>query len=464
MKKPFKLYKTIIIITLLSLSLFIISCSETNPPIDEADVHWEFYNERAEYFVTAMSTGDFGTARDMFDRTMKLVVSKSRLENEIWNAIIEQAGEFISIHEIENLVYDGYLICFVTSQHENTGVTLRVVFSQNGLISGLFIEGYTPIAGELTEITQRDGFTDYPVIIGEGTDFPLNGILSMPDNVTDKVPAAVIVHGSGPGDMDGTIFTNKPHRDIAEYLASNGIAVIRYNKRTLSHGTKIDGSWTVREETIEDAILATEILKADTRIDENRVFIIGHSLGGMLAPRIHDEGGNYAGLILLAGSPRFLLDISKTQNIATVESMEDGKEKEAALDSIEQWDEHYNAFLTLPDDEAVSTTVPGWGVSAYYFKDLYENPISTYIEKATIPFLVLQGSNDFQVLAEIDFILYKELLAGRSNVTFKLYDGLNHLFMPSSKTNISELMDEYAIESRVDPQVLADIVEWIRQH
>jgi hypothetical protein len=167
------------------------------------------------------------------------------------------------------------------------------------------------------EDVQSEGFTDIPVIVGEGTDFPLNGILSMPDNVSGKIPAVVLVHGSGPQDMDETIFENKPFRDIAEHLASNEIAVIRYDKRTFAHGAKavqtFGGGLSVWEETIEDAILAAEMLRSDPRIDENRVFIIGHSLGGMLAPRIHAEGGNFAGLILLAGSPRFLLDISKNQ-------------------------------------------------------------------------------------------------------------------------------------------------------
>ena len=310
-----------------------------------------------------------------------------------------------------------------------------------------------------------EGFTDHAIVVGEDTDFPLNGILSMPDNATGEVPAVVLVHGSGANDMDTTIFTNKPFRDIAEHLAANGIAVIRYDKRPFAHGATMDmNGLTVREETMEDAIFATEMLKADPRIDESKVFILGHSLGGMLAPRIHAEGGDFAGLILFAASPRFLLDVSKAQNYAAIEAMEDGDEKEAALAFMEeQWDEYYNAFLTLPDDEAKLTPVPGWGgVTAFYFKDLHENPVSAYIEKATVPFLVLQGANDLQTTADVDFVLYQELLAGRANATLKLYEGLNHLMMPSTAQSIAEVMDEYAIESRVDGQVLADIVEWIK--
>jgi len=296
-----------------------------------------------------------------------------------------------------------------------------------------------------------------------GTKYSIDGLLTIPTIGTAPYPAVVLVHGSGANDMDETIFNNKPFRDIAEYLSRNGIAVIRYNMRSLTYWNKIPEHFTVWEEKIEDAILATEILKADPRIDENRVYILGHSLGGMLAPRIHAMGGDYAGLILFASSPRFLLDISKSQNIALAQAMDDGEEKDAVLKSLEEWDDYYGVFLSLPDDEAKNTPVPGWGgIAAYYLKDLYENPVADYIEKTAAPFLVMQPGDDVQVLADVDFAMYEQLLAGRSNVTFKLYPGLNHLFMPSTGRDISELMDEYRIKSSVAPWVLSDIAEWIK--
>ena len=456
--------KAIMIVVLLLLLLLFSACANNDPPVndtDDADIHWDFYNERAESFVTALSDGDFEAAAGMFDAVMKRALPVSALKNDVWGAITKQAGDFVAVHKIDNTVYDGYYICFVTSQHQDTGVTLRIVFSQNGLVSGLFIDGYPVLAGE---ITQRDGFTDFPVIIGEGTEFPLDGILSVPDNAAGKIPAVVIVHGSGPVDMDGTVLANKPYRDIAEYLALNGVAVVRYNKRTLTHGARVDGSWTVREETIYDAILATEMVKADPRIDENRVFIIGHSLGGMLAPRIHAEGGDFAGLILLAGSPRFIMDVSKDQNIALINETMEGKDREAALAQIEEsWDAQIAELISLPDDAAMNTPVEG-GVSAYYFKDLFNNPMSAYINEIAIPILVLQGSKDVQIPAGVDYVLFREMLAGRSNVDFVLYEGLNHLFMPSTIGTMAGLMDEYAIESRVDSRVSEDIVKWIQKH
>lgn len=458
--------KRLLAVFLILMLIFSVGgCTKTeNENNDDStpDDYWDSYNERAEAFVTAMANGDFDAAAAMFDNTMKQAVTVSTLQNDIWNIIIEQAGDFVDVHEIENLLADGYYICFTTSRHEIGGVTLRIVFSEDGLIAGLFIDGYPTIA---EEVSQHEGFTDFPIVIGEGTDFPLNGILSMPDNITGKVPAVVLIHGSGPQDMDETIYENKPFRDIAEYLASNGIAVIRYDKRTFTYGAEMvqefGGSLTVEEETIVDAILATEILKSDPRIDENKVFILGHSLGGMLAPRIHAQGGDYAGLILLAGSPRSLLDIIYDQQMAIIEAMPEGDEKTTQLAIMEAYDEQVVALMSLPDDEAKSMSMSG-GVSAYYYKEMYEHPVSEYIKEIAEPFFVLQGSKDFQVYPDKDFAIYQQLLEGRTNATLKLYEGLNHLFMTSTGRGIAEYQEEYKTANQVDSQVLVDIAEWVK--
>jgi dipeptidyl aminopeptidase/acylaminoacyl peptidase len=306
------------------------------------------------------------------------------------------------------------------------------------------------------------------IIVGEGTPWELPGILSLPSGFGGKVPAVVLVHGSGPQDMDSTLYENKPFRDIADYLASRGIAVIRYDKRTLAHGAKIaqelGGNATVYEETIEDAILAAEILKADPRIDENKIFMAGLSMGGMLAPRIHAEGGNFAGIISLAGSPRSIHDISYDQQMAYVEAMPDGDEKNnyLALLDKELYDAELAKILNLPDDEAKNSMRPG-GVSAYYYKDWDKIPTPEYVKNINVPFLIMQGSADVQVFADKDFAAWQELLAGRENATFKLYENLNHIFMQSAGYDITEAIEkEYRIKGNVDGQVLQDIADWIK--
>ena len=142
------------------------------------------------------------------------------------------------------------------------------------------------------------------IVIGEGTDYPLNGILTLPDGNEGPVPAVVMVHGSGSSNMDEKVMKLRPFRDLAEGLARHGIASIRYDKRSFVHARKmLKQCITVKEETIEDAVLAINLLKSDRRIDSDNIYILGHSMGAMLAPRIDAEGGDVKGLIMMAGTP-----------------------------------------------------------------------------------------------------------------------------------------------------------------
>ena len=151
------------------------------------------------------------------------------------------------------------------------------------------------------------------ITVGAGTDYPLKGLLTFPDDLSGPLPAVVMVHGSGASNMDEKVMKLKPFKDLAEGLAGHGVASLRYDKRTYAHGFKLirqkNFTVTVKEETIEDAILAIKMLKNDPRIDCDRIFILGHSMGAMLAPRIDAEGADVKGLILMAGTPNRLEDI-----------------------------------------------------------------------------------------------------------------------------------------------------------
>ena len=316
----------------------------------------------------------------------------------------------------------------------------------------------------------REGFTDYSIIIGEGTDFPLRGMLSMPDDAISPVPGVVIVAGSGQHNMDGNVAGNTPYRDIADHLASHGIAVIRHDKRTFTHRTMMDGSLTVWDEAIEDAILAAEFLRADPRIYGDRIYIIGHSLGGMLAPRIHAEGGNFAGLILMAATPRCLTEVTFEQLHSYVSlAVETGVHEEADLTDflteLYAVEKLVATIVDMSDEEAKELHVPMFGASAYYLKDLKLHPFEDFIPHISdLPTLVLQGGRDFQVLADVDFVLLQELFAERDDVMFILYENLNHLFVPTTATNFLEHAEGIIMNpGRVYTQALRDIVDWIMQ-
>jgi len=305
-----------------------------------------------------------------------------------------------------------------------------------------------------------------PIVIGAGGEWALDGLLTLPRAASagNPVPAVVLVHGSGPSDMDSNVFGNRPFFDIAGYLAANGVAVIRYDKRTYAHGERmmqaLDGV-TAWEESVEDAILAAELLRADPRIDENRVYMLGLSMGGMLAPNIHASGGNFAGLIVMAGTPRTLPELILEQSRASIGlAMEAGPEKDYQMAQMDMLEELFAAIRDMTPAEARALNV--MGISGYYFKDLEARSFGNYIGDVSVPILVMQGGRDFQVLADKDFVLLRELLEGRENVTFRLYEDLNHVFVPTAATNFLEhAMGIMQTPGRMDVQVLRDIVDWI---
>lgn len=303
---------------------------------------------------------------------------------------------------------------------------------------------------------------DEKIALGAETKYPLNGILTIPDEAKGLFPAVVLVQGSGPSNMDEKIGNIYPFKDLADGLSGKGIAVLRYDKRTFVYGKEMrsDIAISVKEETIEDAILAANFLRRDSRIDSNKIFIIGHSLGGILAPRIDAEGGNFAGIIIMGGSPRKLEEILMDQNNEVLNSLNKflkgiARKQIAALSS--KFDNIYN----LSDEEAKSTLVLGRHVRAYYLKEMGEHPTSNYLKVLNKPIFILQGEKDFHVSVEKDFNSYKKLLGDRANVSYKLYPNLNHAFMPSVYGEIRKAKKEYKVAQHINQQVINDISDWI---
>lgn len=301
------------------------------------------------------------------------------------------------------------------------------------------------------------------IIIGENTQYPLNGLLTLPDDTAKPVPAVVFVHGSGASNMDEKVGKLTPFKDLAQGLARYGIASVRYDKRSFAHGFKMlrdkGLEVTVKTETIDDAIMATELLRKDPRIDPERVFIIGHSMGGMLAPRIDAEGGNYAGLIIMAGSPRKLEEIILDQNEAALRSTK-GFVNWIVKKQVAKFAAMFDGMYKLSDAEAKKKKMGG-GTTLYYFKEMGEHAAPAYLSSCEKPILIMQGEKDFQATAEKDFAAYKQLLAGRSNVTFRLYENLSHAFVPSVYGDIMKAKQEYNVEQHISEAVITDIANWI---
>ncbi len=263
--------------------------------------------EMAKTFVTQMAGGQFDKAVEPFDQTMSQALPAEKLK-PIWDGLIKENGAFQRITETRTEKYLQYDMVFVTCEFQHGMLDAKVVFTSGNKIAGLF---FLP-SGKYKPPSYADfsKFEEKEIQIGKGI-WSLPGTLSLPKG-DGPFPAVILVHGSGPLDRDETIGPNKPFRDLAHGLASRGIAVLRYEKRTKEHQIMMAmmvSNITVKEETVDDVVSAFEALASQDKIDSKRIVVLGHSLGGMLIPRIALAEDKISGFISLAGSTMPLEDL-----------------------------------------------------------------------------------------------------------------------------------------------------------
>ena len=275
------------------------------------------------------------------------------------------------------------------------------------------------------------------IVVGAGTEYPLNGLMTLPSDLSKPVPAVVMVHGSGARRM------------------------IR-NKHL-----------TVKEETIEDALLAVQMLKRDPRIDHDRVYILGHSMGAMLAPRIDAEGADVKGLIMMAGTPYRLEEIVLRQ----LRQASRGSSIMKKIIGLEYrfYKKKFRGLYQMSDEEAKRKKFAGnlslyyfkefaGNLSLYYFKEMGQKTAADYLLASNKPVLILQGGKDFQVLAKRDYRKFKKLLADRENTQYKLYPELNHVFVKGIYNDILKASKEYSVEQHIGEDVIGDIAAFIHSN
>ena len=302
-------------------------------------------------------------------------------------------------------------------------------------------------------------FTEREVTVGADAAWPLPATLSLPATAGPH-PAVVLVHGSGPNDRDETVGASKPFRDIAWGLASRGVAVLRYDKRTRVHGARIAASkepFTVREETVDDALAAADLLRRTPGVDAGRIFVLGHSLGGGLIPRIAERDARLRGFVILAGYTRGFLDETLRQYEYLFNLDGQLSERERALLEEARRDA---ARLKELKPAAAAAGVKLQGIPAAYWLDLRDYSPAAEARKLDRPVLVLQGERDYNVTMEA-FADWRRALAGSKRAAFKSYPKLDHAFLegegPASDA-------DYRQPRNVARQVVEDIAGWIKSN
>ena len=260
----------------------------------------------AQSVLAAIVAKEFTRVEEQFTTEMKAALPSGRLA-AIWTGLQTQAGAFKGCGSDARLVKIADKQMVITPcEFERARIDVQFAFDSAGRISGLVFRPAASAAVPYTlpSYANPASYAEIETTIGSSA-WALPATLTMPAG-TGTMPAVVLVHGSGPNDRDETIGANKPFKDLATGLASRGVAVLRYDKRTRVHSAKVAAlaDFTVNQEVIEDAIEAVKALRAQPRIDPARVFVLGHSLGGMLVPRIATADPTIAGSIVLAGAAR----------------------------------------------------------------------------------------------------------------------------------------------------------------
>ena len=397
-------------------------------------------------FVKGSFAGFYGDASEQFRKSITLETLQTG-----WNGILQRTGvpgNFLGSVYTKQKGYD-----VVTSAVEATlcNITFTITYGSDGKPAGIWTS-FGPKIPPAPQSTAQ--WEEAAVTVG---DMKLPGMLTLPKGVK-KPPVVILVQGSGSSDMNESLGTapNRPFEDLAHGLAGQGIATLRYNKRTYQYPA--GGDPTIQYEMLDDAAAAVKLLAGDARVDASHIYLLGHSLGGMMAPKITADNPQIKGFISMAGSLRPQRDIIYDQNKALVAAMSSLSEQQKR-ETLAQVKAELDKTVTL-DDGGTGAIM---GIPTTYWKSLNNIDGPAIVKSLSVPMLILQGSADFQIYADVDYKLWQSTLAGRSNVTFKLYDGLSHLFMQNqlSPGGVPDT-SVYNAPNHIDPAVIADISAWVR--
>jgi dienelactone hydrolase len=412
---------------------------------------------KATALVDALVKGDYDAAGKDFDDVMRKALPPDK-RKELWEELVKQVGTFQKRTGTRIEKVKKYDVVIVTCQFQKMALDARVVFNAEKQVTGLNFRLAQSHDFKPPPYARPESYREREVVVGSG-DWALPGTLTLPKG-DGPFAAAVLVHGSGPHDRDETIGPNKPFRDLAWGLASQGVAVLRYEKRTHTHGKRMaerKDAITLDAEVIDDALAAVAAVRKHKEIDGKRVFIVGHSLGALLAPRIGEREPSLAGLVLLAGNARPMEDVIEAQitYITSLKGELTDKDR-ASLDKLKQQVARVKDTKLAADTPSADLPL---GIPATYWLDLRKYDPTATAARLKMPMLIVQGERDYQVTMT-DFAAWQKALVERRNVRFRSYPELNHLFMEGKG---KATPNDYGKAGHVARAVVDDLAAWIKE-
>jgi uncharacterized protein len=411
---------------------------------------------RARLVIQDMASGKFAAVESQYDARMAAALPAGKL-GDGWAQLAPQFGAFQSVQSATASKAQAFDVVKMALQFQQGMLDATVAFDADGKIAGIGLRPHQDEAQWVPPVyAKQSSFTETPLTLDD-QGFELPGTLTLP-NGPGPFPAIVLVQGSGPHDQDETIGPNKPFKDLAWGLASSGIAVYRYAKRTEKYGGKSAADpklLTVNDEVINDARAAVALVAKQPGINPEQVYLLGHSLGAYLAPRIATGDAIIAGIVIMGGNTKPLerVVIEQLHYLANAGGAA-ATQGDQQIEATEQAADQIESKELKPDD-----TVMFLGATTYgaYWLDLRSyNPVKA-AEKLKIPILILQGGRDYQVTTG-NYEDWQAALGRRANVTLKFYPDANHLFINGSGPSTPK---EYETQGHVDHAVIDSIATWL---
>lgn len=423
------------------------------PAVHATDVPSPACMTRVAASLDALTRGDYAGARKDFSDAAAGKVDAARL-GQGWRQLQGMQGAYQSHDTLQRKVFADQRVAAATLNFANGQFGfVAACDAQDKIIVYRFVRANLLASTVVQAHVEADGVRVSPLDVPTPAG-PLHGALTLPAE-NGPFPAVVMVVGSGPQDMDETIGPNKPFRDIAEGLARAGIASLRYDKRTFDHPERVKGM-VIDAEVTDDAVAAAHLLAQQKAIDPERVFVLGHSLGAMMAPRIGQRDPQLAGLVLMAAPARNIFDVLEQQ--AREQLAKKGASPTAIAHAVQAYTKERQLLAAVGTGQSASQGDFSGAPQGYWLSWSRVDPVAD-AKAAALPMLILQGSGDFQVSPTLDFARWQRELAGRPHTTFHLYPGLSHLFMPAGKTGT---VADYQAPGHVDARVIADIAAWVK--
>lgn len=414
----------------------------------------------AKEIINALITGEYEQVEAVFSQEMIAALEESGGIGKVMEDMLAMTGAFQSYGTATKADAQGYSTVVIPVVFESMTVNASLSIASDGQVIGLLFQ--PPV--EVEDAAVPDGMTEEEVVVDAGSGYPLGGTLCVPDGAEEKLPAVLLVQGSGQNARDEIVGANRVFAQLAHGLAERGIITLRVDKRTYTYPEQWnERGFSVQQEYIEDVLTAVALLQADERVDASSVYILGHSQGGMLAPRFVEAGADVAGLVLMAGTPRNLSDILYDQEMDYLQAVPEGSETEEALrQQYEQWRDEAEALYQMTEEEALDHEgLYDGAYPAYYLYEMAQHDALALLKAQQTPVLIQQGENDWQVFADVDYQMYLQALEGETFAQFKLYEGLNHLFMPSQASDINEAVMEYTVQAEIPAEVMDDIAGFV---